>query len=235
MEPVRINKYLSDIGYCSRRAADKLLEDGKVTVNGKPAVLGQKVFPNDTILVNGKPIEKTEDKVYIAFNKPAGITCTSEKSDKDNIIDFINFKTRIYPVGRLDKPSQGLIFLTNDGEWANKIAHARNLHEKEYAVRVDKPLTEDFINQMRNGVNILDTTTRKTKIYKKGEDEFNIVLTQGLNRQIRRMCEALGYKVLKLKRIRIMNITLKGLKTGEWRYLTPNELAAIDKLLIHSK
>lgn len=232
MEKIRINKYLSEVGYCSRRAADQLLEEGRITVNGKIPELGTKVSEEDEIFVDGKSIKKNEDEfVYIAFNKPVGIVCTTDtKREKNNIVDYINHPKRIFPIGRLDKPSEGLILLTSDGDIVNKILRARNNHEKEYIVRVDKPITEKFLEKMRNGVPILDTVTKKCEVEKIDTMNFRIVLTQGLNRQIRRMCEYLGYEVKKLKRIRIMNIKLD-LPVGKWRDLTPEELKTLSHLL----
>lgn len=235
MEKIRINKYLSEVGYCSRRAADKLLEDGRITINGKIPELGTKVSDEDEIFVDGKSIKKTEqDFVYIAFNKPVGIVCTTDtKREKNNIVDYINHPKRIFPIGRLDKPSEGLILLTSDGDIVNKILRARNNHEKEYLVRVDKPINEKFLDKMRNGVPILDTVTKKCEVEKIDTMTFRIVLTQGLNRQIRRMCEYLGYEVKKLKRIRIMNIKLD-LPIGKWRDLTDEEMHELNKLLSDS-
>lgn len=235
MEKIRINKYLSEVGYCSRRAADKLLEEGRITINGKIPELGTKVSDEDEIFVDGKSIKKTEqDFVYIAFNKPVGIVCTTDtKREKNNIVDYINHPKRIFPIGRLDKPSEGLILLTSDGDIVNKILRARNNHEKEYLVRVDKPITEKFLDKMRNGVPILDTVTKKCEVEKIDTMTFRIVLTQGLNRQIRRMCEYLGYEVKKLKRIRIMNIKLD-MPVGKWRDLTDEEMHELNKLLSDS-
>ncbi|SHK56367.1 23S rRNA pseudouridine(2604) synthase RluF [Epilithonimonas mollis] len=235
MEKIRINKYLSEIGYCSRRAADKLLEEGSITINGKIPELGTKVSDEDEILVNGKSIKKTEEEfVYIAFNKPVGIVCTTDtKREKNNIIDYISHPKRIFPIGRLDKPSEGLILLTSDGDIVNKILRARNNHEKEYLVRVDKPITEKFLEKMRNGVPILDTVTKKCEVEKIDTMNFRIVLTQGLNRQIRRMCEHLGYEVKKLKRIRIMNVKLD-LPVGKWRDLSAEEMSQLSGLLSDS-
>ena len=236
MEKIRINKYLSEVGYCSRRAADKLLEEGRITINGKIPELGTKVSDEDEIFVDGKSIKKTEqDFVYIAFNKPVGIVCTTDtKREKNNIVDYINHPKRIFPIGRLDKPSEGLILLTSDGDIVNKILRARNNHEKEYLVRVDKPITEKFLDKMRNGVPILDTVTKKCEVEKIDTMTFRIVLTQGLNRQIRRMCEYLGYEVKKLKRIRIMNIKLD-MPVGKWRDLTDEEMHELNKLLSDSR
>lgn len=232
----RINKYLSEIGYCSRRAADKLIEEGRVTINGAVPEMGTKISPDDEIRVDGKLIsEPKEEPVYIAFNKPVGIVCTTDtRVEKDNIIDYINYPKRIFPVGRLDKPSEGLILLTNDGDIVNKILRARNNHEKEYLVTVNKPVTKEFIKKMSNGIPILDTVTRKCFVEQKGTFTFKIILTQGLNRQIRRMCEYLDYEVVQLKRVRIMNILLD-MPVGEWRYLTPNELDEINRLVTSSE
>ncbi len=232
MEKIRINKYLSEVGFCSRRAADKLLEEGRITVNGKIPELGTKVSEEDEIFVNGKSIRKVEeDFVYIAFNKPVGIVCTTDtKREKNNIVDYINHPKRIFPIGRLDKPSEGLILLTSDGDIVNKILRARNNHEKEYIVRVNKPITPQFLEKMRNGVPILDTVTRKCIVDKIDDVHFRIILTQGLNRQIRRMCEYLGYEVKKLKRVRIMNIKLD-IPVGKWRNLTNEELLDLNTSL----
>ncbi|TNF46303.1 MAG: 23S rRNA pseudouridine(2604) synthase RluF [Bacteroidetes bacterium] len=231
-EEIRINKYLSEVGYCSRRAADKLIEEGRVTVNGAVPEIGTKVTSRDKICVDGKSISEGQtENVYIAFNKPVGIVCTTDtRREKNNIIDYIGYPSRIFPIGRLDKPSQGLIFLTNDGDIVNKILRARNNHEKEYIVTVNRPIDRKFIQQMSGGVPILDTITRKCEVEKINETTFRIVLTQGLNRQIRRMCEYLGYRVRKLKRIRIMNISLD-IREGEWRYFTKEELDELNRLL----
>lgn len=233
---VRINKYLSEIGYCSRRAADRLLEQGRIIVNGKKPELGTKVTPTDLIAVDGIPIKKPEDAhVYIAFHKPIGIVCTTDtKKEKNNIVDYINYPKRIFPIGRLDKPSEGLILLTSDGDIVNKILRARNNHDKEYIVRVDKPITNRFLERMASGIPILGTVTKKCEIEKIDALSFRIVLTQGLNRQIRRMCEYLGYEVKKLKRIRIMNIHLD-LPVGQWRDLTQTEFEELQRLLSDSK
>ncbi len=230
----RINKYISETGFCSRREADKLIEQGRVTINGLKPVMGTKVNPEDSVEIDGKPLKEKQEPIYLAFNKPVGITSTTDLKDKDNIIDFINHKERIFPIGRLDKPSEGLLFLTNDGDIVNKILRAGNNHEKEYVVMVDKLITSDFIHQMSNGVNILDTITQKCFVEKLDDKNFRIILTQGLNRQIRRMCDALGYKVYKLKRIRIMNIKLDGIQSGKWRYLTEKEINTITKLIANS-
>tara|TARA_B100001939_G_C16874466_1_gene587996 strand:- start:138 stop:866 length:729 start_codon:yes stop_codon:yes gene_type:complete len=233
--PKRINKFLSEVGYCSRREADKLIEQGRVTINDKVPLLGTKIEANDIVKVDGKVVTDQKDKhVYIAFNKPVGIVCTTDtRVEKDNIIDYINFPKRIFPIGRLDKSSEGLIFLTSDGDIVNKILRARNQHEKEYLVRVNKPIDNEFIQKMANGVPILDTVTRKCKVQQLNKFEFNIILTQGLNRQIRRMCEYLDYRVVTLKRIRIMNIHLD-IPLGEWRFFTDDELNQLNKLIASS-
>lgn len=224
-ELVRINKFLSEIGYCSRRAADKLIEEKRVTINGKVPEMGTKINHNDLVQVDGKTVHKpTEQHTYIAFNKPTGIVCTTDTlREKNNIIDYINHPKRIFPIGRLDKPSEGLIFLTSDGDIVNKILRASNNHEKEYLVRVNKPITDAFIQKMGAGVPILGTVTKKCKVEKINTYEFKITLTQGLNRQIRRMCEYFEYDVKTLKRIRIMNIILD-IPIGQWRDLTKEEL-----------
>lgn len=233
---IRINKYLSEIGFCSRRAADKLIEEGRVTINGVVPEMGTKISSSDIVCVDGKEISNPKNEnVYLAFNKPIGVVCTTDtKVEKNNIIEFINYPKRIFPIGRLDKPSEGLILLTNDGDIVNKILRARNNHEKEYLVKVDKPITKEFIQRMSNGIPILDTVTRKCVVEQMGRFEFRIILTQGLNRQIRRMCEYLEYEVLKLKRIRIMNIKLD-VSIGKWRYLTPNELNELNELIADSQ
>ncbi|MCZ4295966.1 23S rRNA pseudouridine(2604) synthase RluF [Vibrio sinaloensis] len=224
----RLNKFISETGFCSRREADRLIEQGRVTINGLVPEMGTKVQSGDDVRVDDKPISATVDKpIYIALNKPTGITCTTERDIPGNIVDFVGHKKRIFPIGRLDKPSDGLIFLTNDGDIVNKILRAGNNHEKEYVVRVDKPISDDFINKMSSGVNILDTVTLPCKVVKETKYSFRIVLTQGLNRQIRRMCEALGYEVFKLRRVRIMNISLDGIPNGQWRYLTDAEISEI--------
>lgn len=235
-EGVRLNKYLSEIGHCSRRAADKLIDAGRIQVNGQKVVMGQKVTPKDRIEIDGVLVEDHQERnVYLAFNKPVGIVCTTDtRVEKDNIIDFINYPTRIFPIGRLDKPSEGLILLTNDGEIVNKILRARNNHDKEYIVTVNKPVTAEFIEKMANGIPILDTVTRKCIVEQLHKKQFRIVLTQGLNRQIRRMCEYLDYRVVKLKRIRIMNIELN-VGIGKYRDLTKKELSELNRLLANSK
>jgi len=227
----RINKFISETGFCSRREADKLIEAGRVTINGKKPEMGTKVNPEDSVEIDGKPLKAKEESIYLAFNKPIGITCTTDLKDKDNIIDFINHSKRIFPIGRLDKPSEGLIFLTNDGDIVNKILRAGNNHEKEYVVTVDKLLSTEFIKKMGNGVAILETVTQKCFIEQLDKNRFRIILTQGLNRQIRRMCEVLGYTVIKLKRTRIMNIKLEGITVGKWRNLTNDEINTINNLV----
>lgn len=221
----RLNKYLSEVGFCSRRKADKLIEQGRVTINGIVPEMGTKVTPDDEVHVDGELIvPPKKDNVYLAFNKPVGIVCTTNPKEKDNIVDFINYPTRIFPVGRLDKPSQGLILLTDDGDIVNKILRARNNHEKEYVVTVDRVISEDFIERMSHGIPILDTVTRECEVEQLSKYIFRIVLTQGLNRQIRRMCEYLGFEVVNLKRIRIMNIQLDT-PIGKYRDLTSKELS----------
>ena len=232
----RINKFLSEIGYCSRRAADKLIDQGRVKINGEIPLMGTKVSDEDEVSVNGKVVHRAKKKkmVYIAFNKPVGIVCTTDQMrEKNNIIDYINYPTRIFPIGRLDKPSEGLIFLTNDGDIVNKILRARNNHEKEYEVTVSKPITKEFIEAMGNGVPILDTVTRKCFVKQTDKKKFKIILTQGLNRQIRRMCEYFEYDVRKLKRVRIMNIKLD-IPIGEYRDFTATELNQINQSVEHS-
>lgn len=229
-----LNKYISETGFCSRREADKYIDQGRVTINDNVASKGNRVMPGDVVEVDGEPLKKKTKTVYIAFNKPVGITCTTDLKDKTNIISFINYKSRIFPIGRLDKPSEGLIFLTNDGDIVNKILRAGNNHEKEYIITTDKPITNDFIQKMGNGVRILDTVTKKCFVKQEGKNRFRIILTQGLNRQIRRMCTALGYNVETLKRVRIMNITLANLPVGKWRYFTNEEISAVEKLVTSS-
>ncbi len=230
----RINKFISETGYCSRREADRLIEEKRVQVNGMNAELGTKVGKNDIVSIDGIAMKVAEEFIYMAFNKPVGVTCTTDLKDKHNIIEFINYPTRIFPIGRLDKPSEGLIFLTNDGDIVNKILRAGNNHEKEYVVTVDRPLNDDFIQKMSNGVGILGTITKKCFVKMESRNEFRIILTQGLNRQIRRMCEAFGYKVQTLNRVRIMNITLAGIPQGEFRLLSEEEIFSINKLVAGS-
>ncbi|GAA0673293.1 23S rRNA pseudouridine(2604) synthase RluF [Clostridium cadaveris] len=227
---VRLNKYIGESGYCSRREADKLIEKGSVKINNKVAIMGDKVSPGDKVYINNKLISSTEDFVYIALNKPVGITCTTEHKVRGNIVDFIGHEKRIFPIGRLDKDSQGLIFLTNDGDIVNKILRAGNNHEKEYIVTVNKPITPEFVQKMSSGVPILDTVTKKCMVKRESKYVFRIILTQGLNRQIRRMCSYLGYEVTKLERIRIMNVSLGNLPIGKWRYLSAKELEKINEL-----
>ena len=229
---IRLNKYLSEIGYCSRRAGDKLIESGRVFINNEVASLGQKINISDEIKIDDKLVEvKTKRKIYLALNKPIGIVCTTDtKVEKDNIIDFINYPERIFPIGRLDKPSSGLILLTNDGDIVNKILRTEHNHEKEYIVKVDKPLSQTIIDRMSKGVPILDTITKECVIKKLSSNEFKIILTQGLNRQIRRMCEYFNYKVVSLDRTRIMNIKLD-LPLGEYRELTNEEISSLNKLI----
>ncbi|WP_191860725.1 23S rRNA pseudouridine(2604) synthase RluF [Hanstruepera ponticola] len=232
---IRLNKYLSEAGYCSRRAADKLIDAGRVTINGEVPEMGTKVSPDDVVCVDGKEVKNNKNKfVYLAFNKPIGIVCTTDtRVEKDNIIDFINYPKRIFPIGRLDKPSEGLIFLTDDGDIVNKILRASNNHEKEYIVTVDKPISQTFIERMANGVPIMDTVTKKCYVEKLDSHTFKIILTQGLNRQIRRMCEYLNYEVQTLKRVRIMNILLD-VPVGKYREFTDSELKELNTLLEES-
>ena len=231
-QKIRLNKYLSEIGYCSRRAGDKLIESGRVLINNEPATLGQKIIITDEIKIDDEVVEvKSKRKIYLALNKPIGIVCTTDtRVEKDNIIDFINYPVRIFPIGRLDKPSSGLILLTNDGDIVNKILRTKHNHEKEYLVRVDKPLSQTIIDRMSKGVPILDTITKECEIKKISTNEFKIILTQGLNRQIRRMCEYFNYKVVSLERTRIMNIKLD-LPLGEHRELTNDEISSLNKLI----
>ena len=232
----RINKYLSEVGYCSRRVADRLIEEGKVTINGEITEMGARVEEGNQVEVEGQIIEKKKEQknIYLAFNKPVGIVCTTDRRvEPDNLIDFINYPRRIFPIGRLDKPSEGLIFLTNDGDIVNKILRARNNHEKEYIVSVNRPINREFIQTMSNGVKILDTITKTCFVKKLGPKKFKIILTQGLNRQIRRMCDSLGYKVISLKRVRILNIKLD-VPTGKYREFTKEELLELNGLLENS-
>jgi len=231
METKRLNKAISETGYCSRRGADKLIEAGEVKVNDQLPELGTKVTASDVITVNGTVITKEVENIYLAFNKPVGITCTTERHIEGNIIDYINYPERIFPIGRLDKPSEGLIFMTNDGDIVNKILRSKNSHQKEYVVTVSRRITSDFIDEMSNGVPILDTVTEKCVVKRINDTTFNIILTQGLNRQIRRMCDYLGYQVNTLQRVRIMNISLDGIKKGEYRSFTEKELSEINELI----
>ncbi|MBC8052569.1 MAG: 23S rRNA pseudouridine(2604) synthase RluF [Sphingobacteriaceae bacterium] len=232
----RLNKYISESGICSRRQADKFIENGNVFINGKRAKIGDQVWPGDRVMVNGNTIEprQEEDAIFIAFNKPVGVTSTTEAGVKNNIVDYVNHSERIFPIGRLDKDSQGLIFLTSNGDIVNKILRAGNHHEKEYLVTVNKPITDDFITSMTSGVPILGVMTRKCVVTKESPFVFKIILIQGMNRQIRRMCEHFDYEVIKLERTRIMNVSLKGLPLGEWRELTEPELSGIFKMIKHS-
>ena len=232
---VRINKYLSEAGICSRREADTVIASGKVTIDGKAAEMGSRVMPGQKVFYQGKEVKKQEKQVLIAFYKPVGIVCTTDtKREKDNVIDFLKYPERIYPIGRLDKDSEGLLLLTNDGDIVNKILRAGNHHEKEYLVTVNKPLTAEFLKGMAGGVPILDTVTKPCVIEQTGKCSFKIILTQGLNRQIRRMCEYFGYRVMTLKRVRIMHIQLGHLLPGTYRNLTDAELKRLEEVLKHS-
>ena len=235
----RLNKYISDSGYCSRRFADKLIENNRVTINGKVPELGTKVVSGDTVCIDGNEIKASAsnhtDRVYIAYNKPIGITCTTERQVKGNIIDAIGHTKRIFPIGRLDKPSEGLIFLTSDGDIVNKILRAENAHDKEYIVKVDKPISERFVERMSKGVPILGTITKPCIVKHESKYVFRIILTQGLNRQIRRMCEYLDYEVIELQRSRIMNVELGNLRSGEWRDLTTSEMVEINTAVAGSR
>lgn len=234
MEEIRLNKYLSDSGICSRREADRLIESGKVTVDGETAVMGMKVTGDQQIFVNGKLVTGGDEDILLAVNKPVGIVCTTASEEKNNIVDFIGYPKRIYPIGRLDKDSEGLILMTNQGELVNKILRGGNNHEKEYLVKVNKPVTSEFMRGMSEGVPILDTVTKPCVVERTGYNGFRIILTQGLNRQIRRMCEYFGYRVTYLKRIRVMNIKLGNLKVGEYRRIEGAEYQEVMKLLEHS-
>ncbi len=232
---ISLNKYISSSGFCSRREADKYIEQCRVTINGELALTGMRVGPTDIVEIDGEPIKTSKKRpIYLAFNKPVGVTSTTDLKDRSNIISFINFPKRIFPVGRLDKDSEGLLFLTNDGDIVNKILRASNNHEKEYIVTVDKAITPDFIYKMSNGIPMLGTVTKKCFVKQEGNRKFRIILTQGLNRQIRRMCEHLEYDVKTLTRVRIMNVQLGTLATGKWRYLTPQEIETIDSLVSKS-
>jgi 23S rRNA pseudouridine2604 synthase len=232
-ESTRLNKYISESGLCSRREADRYIEQGLVSINGVRAKIGRQVFPGDRVVVNGETIEPItpEESVFIAFNKPVGITCTTEAGTRNNIVDYIKYGQRIFPIGRLDKDSQGLIFLTSNGDIVNKILRAGNNHEKEYLVTVNKPITDSFVETMSSGVAILGVNTKKCFVKKETNTMFRIVLIQGLNRQIRRMCEQLGYEVTKLERVRVMNISLKGLPVGDWRELSKKEMDIINDMI----
>ena len=230
---IRINKYLSEAGVCSRREADRQVELGNVTIDGVTAETGARVFEGQTVLFQGKKVSKEEEMILIAFNKPVGVVCTAEKREKNNVIDYINYPKRIYPVGRLDKDSEGLLLLTNNGDIVNKMMRSGNMHEKEYVVTVNRPVTESFLHGLANGVPLveLNTTTRKCHVKQVGKKEFKIILTQGLNRQIRRMCEYFGYRVQKLVRTRIMNIELGDLPAGTYRNVTPEEYRQLQALI----
>lgn len=232
---IRINKFLSDAGLCSRREADRYIEEGKVKIDGKKALIGSKVRPENLVTFNGRPIVNKEKRVLIAFNKPVGIVSTTSPKEPDNIVDFINYPTRIFPIGRLDKESEGLILLTNDGDIVNSILRERYGHDKEYIVTLNKEITKEFVKQMSEGVPILDTVTKPCEVTVIDKNTFRIILTQGLNRQIRRMCEYLGYRVIRLVRVRIMNITLGRLKRGTWRNVTNREMAELNRLLERNK
>ena len=230
-ESISLNKFISDTGLCSRREADKLIVSGRVTINGIPAKTGNRVYPAQVVTIDGEILKIKEKTIYLAFNKPVGVSCSTDLKDKHNIIDYIAYQKRIFPIGRLDKDSEGLIFLTNDGNIVNKILRAGNNHEKEYLVTVDKPISNEFIDRMAAGVKILGTVTKKCFIKREQKFVFRIILVQGLNRQIRRMCNELGYNVKRLVRIRIMNITLKSISPGKWRYLNEAELQQINELV----
>lgn len=232
-DKIRLNKYLSEAGVCSRREADRLIQEGKVTVDGRIALMGERVSESQRILVNRRPVEREERRVLLLLNKPRGVICTA-KNQKNNIVEFVNYPIRVYPVGRLDVDSQGLILLTNQGDLVNKIMRAGNYHEKEYLVTVDKKITAGFLKKMGGGVPILDTVTRPCRVERIDQKSFRIVLTQGLNRQIRRMCEYLGYQVVRLKRVRIMNLELGDLPTGGFREATEEEWRGLLRLLEHS-
>lgn len=236
-EGVRINKFLSEAGVCSRREADRQIEAGNVTIDGKAAETGSRVFPGQKVLFLGAPVEKEEERILLAFHKPVGIVCTAEKREKNNIIDYLHYPKRIYPVGRLDKDSSGLIFMTNQGELVNKMMRAANMHEREYVVTVNKPLTDFFLKGMAHGVPLVElgVTTRKCPVEKMGNRKFKIILTQGYNRQIRRMCEYFDYRVESLKRVRIMNISLGDLQPGAYRQITEKEYEQMKRLLADSK
>lgn len=233
-ESINLNKFISNTGICSRREAEKLIVAGRVTINGNDTKLGNRVFPGDEVKIDGKLLREPPRTIYIALNKPKGIVCTTDSKESKNIIDFINHPQRLFPIGRLDKPSEGLIFLTNDGDIVNKILRAGNKHEKEYLVTVDKPITPEFLQKMSEGVPILGTITQKCKLEQVAEQQFKIWLTQGLNRQIRRMCEHFGFEVKKLRRTRIMNVALGKLKIGEWRELSSHEIAEILQMVSSS-
>lgn len=233
-DSININKFISSTGICSRREAEKFIASGRVTINGKIAVLGNRVSQNDVVKVDGRPLKQKPKTLYIVLNKPVGVVSTTDSKERNNIVNHVNHPQRLFPIGRLDKPSEGLIFLTNDGDIVNKILRAGNNHEKEYLVTVDKNITDKFLKNMRNGVPILGTVTKKCKVEKVSTNVFKIILVQGLNRQIRRMCSHLGYEVTKLKRVRIMNVNLGDLKSGDWRELTSEEMKEINKMISNS-
>ena len=228
---IRLNKYISDAGHCSRREADRWIEEGRVYIDGRKGTLGDRVLPGMKVTIQGERVKAQSKNVYIALNKPVGIVCTTDKREPMNVVDFVDHDRRIYPIGRLDKDSEGLLLMTSDGDIVNRILRAAGRHEKEYQVTVDKPITAEFLTKMASGVKILGTTTLPCQIKKTGEKAFTIILTQGLNRQIRRMCETLGYRVRTLKRVRIMNIHLGNLKLGQWRNLTPFEMKELMRRL----
>lgn len=230
-----LNKYISETGICSRREADKYIEAGRVKLNGKVAQKGNRVATSDTVLLDNKPLKSKPKFIYLAYHKPVGVTCTTDRKDKTNILDAVKYPKRVFPIGRLDKDSEGLIFLTNDGDIVNKILRAGNQHEKEYLVTVNQPISKNFIKKMANGVPVLGKMTRKCFVRKESKFVFRIILTEGMNRQIRRMCQHFGFKVQRLVRIRIMNVTLKGIAKGKWRNLTDKEMGALNKLLANSK
>lgn len=233
-DSISLNKYISSTGICSRREADQWIDAGRIKLNGQVARKGNRVFQGDVVLLDNKPLKSKPKQVYLAFNKPVGIVCTTDTKEKNNIVDFINYPERLFHVGRLDKPSEGLIFMTNDGDIVNKILRAGNQHEKEYIVQVDRPVTADFIRKMRAGVPILNTVTKPCFCEKIGKKQFRIILTQGLNRQIRRMCAYLNYEVTSLKRIRIMHIDLEGIAVGKYRHFTKEEMKTMNRMIRHS-
>ncbi len=233
-DSINLNKYISSTGICSRRDAEKLIVAGRVTLNGKPTQLGNRVRVGDVVKIDGKALQSKPKTIYIALNKPVGIVSTTDSKERKNIVRWVNYPERLFPIGRLDKPSEGLIFLTNDGDIVNKILRAGNQHEKEYVVTVNKTITPEFIQRMRNGIPILGTVTQKCKVTQMNENTFTIILTQGLNRQIRRMCEYLDYEVTKLKRTRIMNVRLGNLQTGDWRELSASEIEQINSMIAQS-
>ena len=223
----RLNKFIADSGYCSRREADRLIDEGRVRIDGRVGVLGDRIFPGMVVTVDGQPLSGQGEKVYILLNKPVGVVCTADPREPMNVVDYLNYPIRIFPVGRLDKDSEGLLLLTSDGEIVNRLLRAAGGHEKEYEVAIDRPVTPEFIQKMSSGVPILDTVTLPCRVRRTGERSFNIILVQGLNRQIRRMCEALGCNVRSLRRIRIMNLRIGALKPGQWRMVAPDELSVL--------